>query len=160
MTNEEIALVTGSYGQLSSRLDAIGRMFYERLFVESPDLRTLFPLDLARQESHFEAALALIFRNLGALGAIEEPLMGLGADHIRYGARPEHYWIVRRVLLDTLKAHADPPWTPEMARAWWQAVTVILQLMLRGAAVATAISAERLLEPEFTPLQSPPPARF
>jgi hemoglobin-like flavoprotein len=154
MTNDEIALVKGSYGQLSSRLDAIGRTFYERLFAESPDLRALFPIDLTRQESHFEAALALIFRNLGALDAIEEPLMGLGADHVRYGARPEHYWIVRRVLLDTLETHADPPWTPEIARAWWQAVTIILQFMLRGAAVATAMAAERLGEPEANQIQT------
>jgi nitric oxide dioxygenase len=156
MTNEQIALVKSSYRQLSSRLNGVAHAFYERLFAESPDLRTLFPVDLARQESHFEAALALIFRNLDDLGAIEEPLMGLGADHIRYGARPAHYWVVRRALLEALQSQADPPWTNETARAWWQAVTAILQSMLRGAAVATAIAAERLAEPEVSHLESPP----
>jgi hemoglobin-like flavoprotein len=154
MTKEEIALVQATYRQLSSRLGEIGPAFYERLFAEHPPLRALFPVDLSIQESHFEAALALIFRNLHEMEAIEAPLMKLGGDHVVYGARPADYLLVRRVLLEVLAAHADPAWTPEVARAWWNSVTTVLHWMLRGAAVATAVAAEQLLDSEAAPIDT------
>jgi hemoglobin-like flavoprotein len=144
MTNEHRALVRQSYDQLSSRLDAIGRTFYERLFAADPGLRELFPSDLRRQQLHFEAGLALILRNIEAFDVIEPALMALGADHAAFGARPGDYVLARRALLDALRTHADPSWTPETARAWGSAITAILVSMLRGAAASTAIAAEQL----------------
>ena len=58
------------------------------------------------------------------------------------------------VLLEVLAAHADPAWTPEVARAWWSSVTTVLHWMLRGAAVATAVAAEELLDSEAAPIDT------
>jgi len=151
MTNQDIALVRQSHHQLLSRLDAIGRSFYERLFAEDPGLRELFPSDLRRQQLHFEAGLALIVRNIEAFDVIEPALMSLGAGHVAFGARPGDYVLARRALLEALRAHADPPLTPEAARAWEMAITAILASMLRGAAASTATAAEQLGREEADP---------
>jgi hemoglobin-like flavoprotein len=130
--------VRSSLHALAPHLSALVDGFYDRLFTRNPQLRAIFPADMARQKYHLAAALALIGRNMDCLDVLEGPLMGLGAQHVRWGARPEHYPLVREALLDSLQEQAGPAWNDQLRRDWTEAINAIASTMLRGAArVAT-----------------------
>ena len=64
MTPEAIGLIKASHAQATATPRQLADRFYEHLFAAEPSLRRLFPHDLTLLEGHFEAALALVVRNL------------------------------------------------------------------------------------------------
>jgi hemoglobin-like flavoprotein len=65
----------------------------------------------------------------------------MGARHVGYGARPEHYPVVGAVLIDSMADVAGDAWRPEYARAWAAAFEVVSGAMLAGAADAAQAAA-------------------
>ena len=84
-----------------------------------------------------------MIRNLHDVEALEQPLRDLGAQHIAWGARPDDYLIARESLVAAIRSGARS-WSEPLDADWRHAVTAIVVPMLRGAAVATALAAERL----------------
>jgi len=150
MTPEAIKLIKASYAQLTLEPRQLAARFYEELFAVAPNLRRLFPDDLTILQGHFEAALALIVRNLDEMHAIREPLRDLGAQHVHWGARPEDYITAREALVRAI-ASRSASWDASIEQHWRQAVTAIIIPMLEGAAVQTAMTAVRL-STEIEPL--------
>ncbi len=146
MTPDAIRRVQSSYEQLGDRGDALPTAFYRALFSLAPELRRVFPEDMTSLKGHFDAALALVVRNLDTIGAIEPALRDLGAQHVHWGARPEDYVVARDALMTALGELSGDRWTAELERDWRAAVTLISVTMLQGAAVETAVFAERLRE--------------
>ena len=64
MTPERIARLKSSFAQVSAEPRALAARFYQELFTVAPALRPLFPVDLTSLQGHFEAALALVVKNL------------------------------------------------------------------------------------------------
>lgn len=145
MTSERIARLRTSFTEVSTQPRALAARFYAELFTAAPRLRALFPADMTSLQGHFEAALALVIRNLDDLTALQESLRDLGAQHIQWGARPEDYYIVRDALLRAIRSAASS-WTDEIEADWRWAITAIIVPMLQGAAVHTAMIAEELGE--------------
>ena len=145
MTPEAIDLVKASYVAVTATPRRLASRFYEELFTADPDLRPRFPADLTLLQNHFEAALALVIRNLDDMNALREPLRDLGAQHVHWGARPEDYVTAREALVKAIGA-LSASWTATLEQYWRSAVTSIIVTMLEGAAVHTALSAERLAE--------------
>lgn len=143
MTPEAIERVKQSYATLPAGGRLLSARFYEKLFAASPRLRALFPSDLTSLQGHFEAALALVVRNLGEVGGLQEALRDLGAQHVTWGARPDDYAIARDALVGAIGSLA-PGWDADLQRHWHDAITAIVVPMLEGAAVHTAMVAERL----------------
>jgi hemoglobin-like flavoprotein len=94
---------------------------------------------------HFEAALALVIRNLEDMAALQESLRDLGAQHVNWGARPQDYFVVRDALVRAVRA-SSATWTDELDADWRRAVTAIVVPMLQGAAVHAAIAAEQIAD--------------
>ena len=63
-------------------------------------------------------------------------LRRLGARHVAYGARPEHYPIVGEVLIAALAEVAGAAWRPEYERAWNAGFGLVAGAMLEGAHAA------------------------
>jgi hemoglobin-like flavoprotein len=143
MTPEAIASIQASYATVSSRPRALAARFYEELFAAAPSLRPLFPADLTNLQGHFEAALALVVRNLEEMDALGDSLRDLGAQHVHWRARPEDYITARDALVAAVGS-LSPDWNETIERHWRDAVTAIVVPMLEGAAVHTAMFAERL----------------
>ena len=143
MTPDARALVRANYAAAVREPGALARQFYAELFSRSPGLRPLFPVDLTSLQGHFEAALALVVRNLDEMQALQASLRDLGAQHVHWGARPEDYVTAREALVAAFKS-VSPTWSEELERAWRAAVTGIIVPMLEGAAVHTAVFAEQL----------------
>jgi len=145
MTPEAIEQITSSYARLTATERQLSGGFYERLFAAAPNLRRLFPADLTVLQGHFEAALALVIRNLGEMDALREPLRDLGAQHVHWGARPEDYVTAREALVAAIGS-LSPSWDAELEGHWRAAITAIIVPMIEGAAVHTALEAERIAE--------------
>ena len=143
MTPETIALIKSSYAEVTAKPRRLAARFYDELFAVAPNLRPLFPSDLTLLQGHFEAAIALVVRNLDEMSALRESLRDLGAQHVHWGARPEDYVTAREALLKAIGA-LSPTWDDTLERDWRSAVTSIIVPMLEGAAVHTAMAAERL----------------
>ena len=143
MTPESIARLKHSFSEVAAQPGALATGFYTQLFTAEPDLRQLFPIDLTALQGHFEAALALVIRNLEDVAVLQESLRDLGAQHVGWGAKPDHYFVVRDVLVGAIR-DASASWTDELEVDWHNAITAIAVPMLQGAAVHTAVVAEQL----------------
>jgi hemoglobin-like flavoprotein len=145
MTPEAIALIRASYAHVSATPRQLAGRFYEELFTKAPNLRRLFPADLTSLQGHFEAALALVVRNLEEMDALRPSLRDLGAQHVHWGARPEDYVTAREALVAAIGS-LSPAWDAALEQLWRGAVTAIVVPMLEGAAVQTALVAEQLAD--------------
>jgi len=117
-------------------------VFYARLFEAAPAAQPLFAhVDLKKQKAMLLGALVLLRKSLRDLVSIAPKLRDMGARHVAYGARPEHYAIVGAVLIASMAEVAGPRWQPEHARAWAEAYGVVQALMLEGAALAEEAAA-------------------
>lgn len=145
MTPDAIERVKRSYAALPAGGRQLSARFYQELFAAAPNLRPLFPPDLSNLQGHFEAALSLVVRNLSEVGGLQEALRDLGAQHVHWGARPEDYATARAALVTAIGALA-PEWDADLERHWRDAITAIVVPMLEGAAVHTAMMAERLAD--------------
>ena len=145
MTPESIARLKRSFDDVCSQPRALAARFYEELFAAAPALRPLFPVDLTSLEGHFEAALALVIRNLENVTALEESLRELGVQHVHWGAKPEDYLTVRDALVRAIRS-SSRSWSSDLEADWRRAITAIAVPMLQGAAIHTALVAEQMAE--------------
>ena len=145
MTPERISRLTRSFEDVSAQPRALAASFYQELFSIAPRLRPLFPADMTSLQGHFEAALALVIRNLEDLSALQDSLRELGVAHVHWGAKPEDYAVVREALIGAIRS-ATPAWSEELEEDWRRAITAIAVPMLQGAAVHTAVIAEQMAQ--------------
>jgi len=143
MTPGAIAQIKRSHAAIAATPRQLSARFYHELFTRAAGLRRLFPEDLTALQGHFEAALALIIRNLDEMDALAESLRDLGAQHVHWGARPEDYATARDALVAAIGA-LSPDWSPSLESDWPAAITAIVVPMLQCAAVHTAVVAEQL----------------
>ena len=136
MTLDLEALET-SFDLIAPRGDELMDVFYARLFAAAPAVRPLFAgTDLRRQKAMLLSALVLVRKSLRDLGPLVPKLAELGARHVAYGARPEHYPVVGAALIASMAEVAGEAWRPEYERAWAAAFDVVAGAMLDGAAAA------------------------
>jgi hemoglobin-like flavoprotein len=125
-----------SFDLVAPRGDELMDEFYARLFAAAPGVRPLFPDDMQRQKTMLLGALVLLRKSLRNLDAIVPKLRELGARHVAYGARPEHYPVVGTVLIASMAAVAGDDWKPEHESAWGAAFEIVAATMIEGAAQA------------------------
>jgi methyl-accepting chemotaxis protein len=123
-----------TFDLVAPRGDELMDVFYARLFAAAPTVRPLFDgTDLRRQKAMLLSALVLVRKSLRDTDAMIPTLRELGARHVAYGAKPEHYVVVGEVLIASLAEIAGEAWRPEHELAWAAAFAVIADAMLSGA---------------------------
>ena len=126
-----------SFDLVAPRGDELMDVFYARLFEAAPAAQPLFAhVDLKKQKTMLLGALVLLRKSLRNLAPIAPKLRDMGARHVAYGARPEHYPVVATVLIASMAEVAGPAWQPHHERAWAAALDVVAGAMLEGAATA------------------------
>jgi hemoglobin-like flavoprotein len=141
--NVDLQALATSFDLVAPRGGDLTAVFYARLFAVAPGVRPLFAAtDLERQKTMLLDVLVLLRRSLDDLPAIAPVLGGLGARHVAYGARPEHYPVVGEVLIAALAEVAGPAWRPEYERAWNAAFGIVAGAMLEGARAAVQESCD------------------
>lgn len=136
LDDDEIGLIDESLRLLGDQSDRLVGYFYAAMFVEAPQLRSLFPAAMDTQRDRLFRALTGAVRNMAAPDRLAEQLTALGRDHRKYGVRAEHYDVLGRALITALKHHQPDIWVPELEAAWQKAYGVMADLMIEGASEA------------------------
>ena len=145
-----------SFDLVAPRGDELMDVFYARLFAAAPAVRPLFAgTDMRRQKGMLLGALVLLRKSLRDLDRIVPALREMGARHVRYGARPEHYPVVGEVLIASMAEIAGDDWRDEYAAAWAAAYGIVAATMIEGAASAPA-RRPRAARPRTPAWRSPP----
>lgn len=127
-------LLTTSFDLLKEQQEEFSNCFYENLFSDYPQVKPLFAhTDMQEQPKKLFASLVLVVNNLTKPDALVPALKGLGTRHIKYGALPEHYPAVGSTLIKAMSISLKDSWTEDMATAWADAYSAIVEIMLDGA---------------------------
>jgi hemoglobin-like flavoprotein len=126
-----------SFDLVAPKGDDLMRIFYADLFAVAPSVKPMFAgADMPRQRAMLLSALVLLRKSLRDLEPVVPALKRMGARHVGYGARPEHYPVVGEVLIGAMAQVAGPAWEPRFTDAWAAAFAIVAGAMLEGAAEA------------------------
>src|SRR5919199_1789549 len=126
-----------SFAKAAAHGDQVPLWFYSHLFLAHPETRALFPVSMAQQRDRLFSALGEVVARVDDLDALVPILQQLGRDHRKFGTLAAHYPAVGASLLATLE-HFDDQWTPELAKDWTEAYTLVAQVMIEAAEAASA----------------------
>jgi diguanylate cyclase (GGDEF)-like protein len=136
LTARDIMLLRTSFSLIVPIQDTIASLFYDRLFVIAPEVRRLFPDDLAAQKRKLVALLATCIGRVHDFDALAPVIWELGKRHAGYGARQEHYAVVAEALLWALANGLGIAFVPEVRSAWAKVYSLLAKMMQAGAADA------------------------
>lgn len=123
-----------SYELLLTDGSRVTAIFYSKLFERYPGVRALFPTDMRAQEKRLMESLRAVVQSVESPDGLQKELHAMGARHVKYGTKSEHYPLVCDLLLECMGDAAGNAWTPQLASEWAQALQIVSQLMLEGAA--------------------------
>lgn len=135
-TPTQAELVRTTFALVEPDAEAVSVRFYARLFELEPELRRLFPADMAAQRRSLMQMLGVAVRGLDRLDQLVPAVQEMGARHATYGVEDGHYAIVGRALLDTLEAGLGDAFTAEVRDAWTVVYQVLAGTMQHGADTA------------------------
>ncbi|GAA2184922.1 globin domain-containing protein [Micromonospora lupini] len=123
-----------SWSLLVEQGDQAPLYFYSTLFAASPEIREMFPTNMAGQRERLFTALGHTVASIDQLPRITEYLKSLGRDHRKFAVRADQYPLLGRALAATFQHFLGPEWTRELADDWGRAFTMIAQIMIDAAA--------------------------
>lgn len=129
MTPEQISLVQESYRTIAPIKEAVGSLFYERLFTLDPDLKKLFRRDMGDQSRELLNMIGQVVDGLDNPDEVLPVARRLGARHAGYGVEPEHYDTVGEALLWTLALILGDELDDETRQAWTAAYGLLSAAM-------------------------------
>ena len=135
----DIDALETSFDLVAPKGDELVDIFYSNLFAVAPSVKPLFDVtDMAKQHAMLLSALVLLRKSLRDLDAVVPTLKRLGARHVAYGARPEHYPVVGNVLIGAMAHVAGPDWDPRYAAIIHDFMMLDAMRETRAAKAATA----------------------
>lgn len=139
MNSAQINLVQASFEDVRPIAATAAELFYDRLFTLDPSLKHLFKGDMPNQGRMLMSMIGSAVHGLKDLDKLAPVLRNLGARHVDYGVREEHYVTVGSALLWTLNAGLGEKFTPEVREAWTAAYGLLADVMQFGALEAERI---------------------
>src|SRR4029450_5220504 len=124
-------LLKESWTLVEEQQDKLASYFYARMFLNNPQLRDLFPVQMDVQRARLLGAIVTAVQTVDDPERFEEYLRSLGRDHRKFHVSPGHYDIVGAALLEALRAFAGEHWSVEYDQAWRDAYAVISRVMIR-----------------------------
>jgi nitric oxide dioxygenase len=85
--------------------------------------------------------LATAVQGLHDLDRLVPQVKALGARHVGYGVRPEHYAIVGQALIWTLERGLGKAFTPQVEWAWIRVYSLLATVMQQGATEVASMQA-------------------
>lgn len=135
LTPQQKRLVRESFQTVQEYSNSLTKLFYGRLFELAPSVRRLFASDLSEQSRKLLEMLATVVNALDRFEELRPQLAELGRRHVTYGARPEHYDVVRVALLWALAQALEHEFDRDTRHAWDQMLRAISAAMV-GADVS------------------------
>lgn len=118
MTSEQIAAVKTSWEQLRPISEQTAFQLYTRLFELHPELQHLFKADTQERGHKLLAMLDTAVASLEEFDTLATDIRELGARHLAYGVRAEHYALFEDALHWALSHGLGERYTPDVADAW------------------------------------------
>jgi hemoglobin-like flavoprotein len=119
-----------SFALLKPQGSECAARFYHTLFEAHPQLRSMFSSDMSVQRDKLMKSLEMVIEGLEHPEMVRARLKELGEHHAAKGARPEHYPMVCRLMIETMAGLLGPQWTPRLERDWTSALEQISRLMI------------------------------
>lgn len=120
-----------SFELLVPNADQMAERFYSSLFAAHPQLRQMFPNELAGQRKKLIDTLQWIATHLDQTESLHCTIAALGERHVGYGAKPEHFGPVVQELLRAMTDAAGPAWTASDHDDWRLALVLISERMTK-----------------------------
>jgi NAD(P)H-flavin reductase len=128
----DIPAMRANFAKAAATGDEAPLYFYSHLFLSHPETRQMFPVSMAHQRDRLFSALGDVVGRVDDLDALVPILQQLGRDHRKFGTLAAHYPAVGASLLATLE-HFDDQWSPELAKDWTEAYTLVADVMVAAA---------------------------
>ncbi|MGI9385698.1 MAG: globin family protein [Methyloligellaceae bacterium] len=126
-------LVQESFARVVPIAEQAAELFYNRLFEIAPELREMFPDDLADQKSKLMAALTVAVKGLDNPHKLLPVIQELGRKHKSYGVSEANYDTVAEALLWTLEQGLGEDFTPDVGDAWVAVYGLLSDIMKEAA---------------------------
>jgi methyl-accepting chemotaxis protein len=134
-----VELLESSFNALAPQGELLVERFYQALFSQYPQVKPLFAnTDPKSQQKKLLAALNLVISNLRNPDVLSAALQKMGERHQVYGALREHYPAVANTLLEVMGELAGDLWTPQLKKAWEDALNTVVEIMI-GAYTKPAV---------------------
>jgi hemoglobin-like flavoprotein len=133
MTPRQIDLVQKSFNDVKPIAATAAELFYKRLFALDPSLRPMFKGEMGKQGQMLMSMIGAAVSGLRNLETLAPVVRNLGARHVGYGVKTEHYATVGSALLWTLEQGLGDKFTPEVRDAWTGAYMLLSEVMQLGA---------------------------
>jgi hemoglobin-like flavoprotein len=131
IVSQKSKLVQGSFKKVLARKTAASEIFYDRLFTLDPNLRPLFKEDMREQRKALMSMLEMIVAGLNKFEDVVPAMEALGARHVNYKVRPEHYRTFGAALLQMLEQLLGDDFTEETRAAWVETYNVLSAAMVK-----------------------------
>lgn len=128
-----VARLRGSYEAVRGQDLRLAEVFYAKLFAAAPQVRSLFKADVQAQAGKLMAALDMVVKNFEQPRENAAMLAELGRRHVGYGAVPEHYDLVVRLLVESMGEVLGEKATTADLEEWRTALKLIARQMIQGA---------------------------
>jgi len=129
MTPEQIKLVRFTLAQATAGRSAIGREFYQRLFVIAPDLRARFQGDVEAECPKLKDALKLAFALLRDLPFLIETIESLARRGVARDLSDQHCRAISKALLWAIEHRIGAAFTPQVCDAWIAFLAVVVSVL-------------------------------
>ena len=130
MNPVQVALVQTSFAKVVPIAGTAADLFYDRLFALAPEVRALFPRDLAEQKRKLMTMLGTAVAGLSRPESLMPAVYALGERHAGYGVKVEHFTPVGAALLWALAQGLGEDFTPQVEDAWATAYGLLSQAMI------------------------------
>jgi hemoglobin-like flavoprotein len=133
LTANEISLIQSRFAKVAPIKDAVAEIFYDRLFVYDPSLKSLFKGSMKTQGNKLMATLGVAVKGLNDLEKLVPILQNLAIKHVDYGVKAEDYTPVGNALLYALQQGLGADYTPGVKQAWIKLYRVVSDVMRSAA---------------------------
>ncbi|HZV45450.1 MAG TPA: globin domain-containing protein [Saprospiraceae bacterium] len=141
MTDEQILQVKRSWRYFRT-LDPflIGDVFYSKLFLDAPEVKSMFHTSREEQSKKIVDMLSLIVGHLHVLHEVNDDIIQLAKRHVQYGVKAHHYKFVAVALLWTLEQGLGKDWTAKVKDAWTACFTELTDTMIKASGYSSKIA--------------------
>lgn len=136
MTPEQVELVQSSFDRVAPQASHLVKTFYDEVFRAAPQLRHIFPADMAEQRSKLIHTLTYAVNGLKFPHSIIPVVQALGVQHRDYDVDAGQYQVVGAALLHALEVTSGPSFTAAEREAWTACYGLLSSVMQEAAAAA------------------------
>jgi hemoglobin-like flavoprotein len=136
MDQSNVEILGKTFDLASAKMDAFSIAFYRHLFISNPELRALFPEDMASLRRKLVQTLAMMVHRVDDPESLGSMLRNLGARHQAYGARSEHYAPVKHALIEAFSDTVGEEFDENARLAWTSMLDWVESQMLAGVSPA------------------------